>query len=460
MVAALALPSVDGVSVSSIDRLFRPEDFSFLLLQEFHKHRKVIISTKEGYVEPWTPEGWATCMRAAMQAGSELFETKRRSRGGRKKAHAQQKPCNTGACYGILYVDKYSRDANGRSQYFMEDPEGSSVGGLSKREVVRNVFDWRSHNRLRTSAIRRRLNDAGILTAGLKKKDGSWQYKPGPWSRQTVIQMLKNRHYIGEHCEGGKLVDVPCPQFIERDVFEGVQAMFKESKEIHNGRPTTKHLLSGFLRHRKCNRRYNTKGGRYPSYISGNRDNRLGTPLCDCPQIRCTTIEDVAFHAIWRILTQAEILLANAKAYYDSLPSQKATAKLEKNRAVIQSRIERTRRMVKIGTEDEDKGNAEILEDMREVAKIQAELRAANSVMGLPPLHVIEAGCRQIAEGPAPETYEERRPILEKLADLKIFYDHDHIVEITGKVPVPVPDAAVSPKRNCKGRIGADPESQ
>jgi hypothetical protein len=358
-------------------------------------------------------------------------------------------------------VDKYSRDANGQSQCFMEDPEASSVQGLSKLEVVRNVFHWRFYNRLRTSAIKRRLNDAGILTGGKRDKHGSWQQKPGPWSRQTVIQMLKNKHYVGEHWEGGKLVDVPCPQFIERDVFEGVQAMFKESKEIHNGRPTSKHLLSGFLRHRKCNRRYYTKSGRYPSYISGNRDSRLRKAQCDCPQIRCRTIEGVAFHAIWRHLTQAGLLLANAKSYYDSLPSQKAAAKLEENLAVIKSRMERTKRMVRIGTEDEDTGNAQILEDKREIARIEAELRAAGSVMGLPALNIIEAGCRQIAEGPEPETYEERRPILEKLADLKITYNHDRIVEITGKVPVPVPEAAAgSPKRNCNSRVGPDSQPQ
>ena len=49
MVAALALPSVDGVSVSSIDRLFRPEDFSFLLLQEFHKLETTTSNTLKTY---------------------------------------------------------------------------------------------------------------------------------------------------------------------------------------------------------------------------------------------------------------------------------------------------------------------------------------------------------------------------------------------------------------------------
>jgi hypothetical protein len=91
----------------------------------------------------------------------------------------------------MIYVSKYQRDAEGRAQYLKEDPVPSSKPGLSKRQVVKMVFDWRYYDRLRISAIQRRLNDGGILTGG---KLG--QYEPGPWSRQTVIQMLRNRHYI------------------------------------------------------------------------------------------------------------------------------------------------------------------------------------------------------------------------------------------------------------------------
>jgi len=452
MIAELSTPGVDGVSISAIDRLFRPKDYiSMVMLQYFYDHRKVIVSTKEGLVEPWTDRGWEICMTAAMKAGSELRELKRRSKGGRKRAHNERRMCNTTAPYGMVYVSKYERDAEGRCQYLKEDPVGSSVEGLTKKQVVRDVFHWRYYNQLRTSTIARRLNDSGILSAG------SSRYKPGPWGRTTVIQMLKNRHYVGEHWEGDTML--PCPQFVEREIFDGVQEMFKEAKKMSNGKPPTKHLLCGWLRCKKCGRRYRTVtgSGRYPAYVCGNYDYKLKRQVCRANrQIRCYKIEAVVWTAIWRHLTQPELLLANARAYYDSLPSKSGTAKLEQELATVTSRMERTKRMVRAGTENEDTGNALILEDKRRIAEIEAELRVAGTVMALPPAHVIEAGCREIAEGPEPQSFATRRPVLEKLVDLKLTYG-DGEVEIEGKVPVPEA-VQVSGKgaQKCYSRFGAN----
>jgi hypothetical protein len=448
MVAELSYPAVDGISVSAIDRLFRPKDFQSLqMFQFFAENRKVIISTKEGLVEPWTDRGWDICMNAAQKAGAEWRELKRRTSGGCKRARAEKRMCCTTAPYGMVYVSKYERDADGRAQYLREDPKESSVPGLTKREVVRDVFHWRYYHQMRTSTIQRRLNDRGILTAG---KLG--QFKPGPWSRTTVIQMLKNRHYVGEHWEGGTMI--PCPQFVEREVFEGVQRTFAEAKELSNGRPATKHLLCGFLRCAKCGRRYRTVtggSGRYPAYVCGNYDYKLKKQVCraNC-QVRTNKIEAVVWSAIWHYLTQPEILLANAKAYYDSLPTKTGTGKLEKELATVKSRMERTKRMVRAGTYDEDTGIALILEDKQRIVQLEAELRAAGSVVTLPPAYVIQAACERIVNSGAKlETFGERRPVLEKLVDLKVTYDNG-AVDIEGKVPVP----AVALK--CDSGVSAD----
>src|SRR5215469_15924432 len=146
--------------------------------------------------------------------------------------------------------------------------------------------------------------------------------------------------------------------------------------------------------------------------------------------------------------------MGNARAYYDSLPSKSGTAKLEKELAGIQSRIERTRRMVRLGTCPEDEGNTAILEDQQRVAQINAELRDAGSVMTLPPDHLVKAACERIAHSGAKlETFEERRPVLEKLSDLKFLYDNG-VVEIEGKVPV------AADAQKCKPRVAAYPKRQ
>lgn len=428
------LPKVDGVSVSSIDRLFRPDDFSFLLLQEFHKHRKVIISTKENYVEPWTPEGWATCMRAAIQAGSELFEIKRRTSGGRRTAHAHNTPMNTAPPYGILYVDKYSRDAQGKCQYFIEDPTPAS-NGMSKRDVVVMIFKWRAAG-IKTYKIVKMLNEMGVLSAGGRAlKDGKPQFDPGLWQRNPVLRLLKNKHYIGEHWEGGKLIKVACPQFVSRELFEAVQAALITKKE---GRPSKLRTLSHLIWCGRC-------GGKHRMYTSKRRatwayrctlfDYRRLKRACDLRQVEALLIERVVFTAVWKHVTDPALLLRNARAYYESLPTRSATAKLEKQRDALRTAIEKVQRMVEKSTMDEDKGNARILENMEQLKVIEAELRTSNSMISLPTLKQIEAGCRAIGSGPMPSKFDTQRPVLDKLVDFAVHYDGE-FATITGKVPV------------------------
>jgi DNA invertase Pin-like site-specific DNA recombinase len=227
MIAEIAQAGVDGVSISAIDRLFRPKDYESLKMFDFFaRNGKLIVSTKEGVVDPASDKGWDICIGgAAQRAGAELRELKRRTNGGRKKSHAKGLMCNGSACYGMVYVSRYERDAQGKAQYLKEDSVESSITGLSKRQVVTDVFNWRYFHKVRTYAIVKRLNAAGIRSA-----------KGGLWSRQTVIQMLKNSSYTGQHHEGDSVF--PCPKFVEMEVFQGVQEMFAEAKRHHNGRPT------------------------------------------------------------------------------------------------------------------------------------------------------------------------------------------------------------------------------
>lgn len=57
---------------------------------------------------------------------------------------------------------------------------------------------------------------------------------------------------------------------------------------------------------------------------------------------------------------------------------------LEKELAKVKAEMERTRRMVRLGTEDEDTGNALILSYKKRIAEIQVKLHAAGSVMTPP----------------------------------------------------------------------------
>ena len=464
LVEELQNPAVDGVSVSAIDRFARPQDMiSWAFFQIFIDLKKVIVSKREGLIEPWTPRGRKALWAALMQAGNELSDLKDRLQSNRRKQHAQKKPMNTDAPYGLVYVDKYSRDAEGKSQYYKEDltpvlyaPGKPPVEGLTRRGVVEMVFRWRYADRMKSRAIATRLNKMAILSAGKKRKDGSWQYEPGLWQRFSVIHLLHNRHYIGEHWEGGKQVDVVCPQFIARDVFDAVEKSFAENKQDRNGRTPTKSLLSEFLKCGHCKHRLymdQRDRKRKPIYFCANYDERQLKRRCSLKSIICAKIDAAVFHTIWQHLIQPELLLANARAYYESLPSRGASAKLEKELSDVRGQIERMQEMVHLGTIEKDKGNTKILEDLKRVREIEADLRAAGSVVNLPAPRVIEAACRQIAEGPEPGDFESRRPVLEKLIDLRIFYA-DNEFEVTAKVPVAL--TAANRGGKCGGRVDAD----
>jgi DNA invertase Pin-like site-specific DNA recombinase len=377
----------DGINISALDRLFRPEDFVIIgqALQVFKDERKGIVSTKEGLIEPWTPRGWETCMQAVLQAGKELAELKRRTKGGRRKAHAENKPMNTTAPYGILYRDKYSRDEQGKCQYFYEDPAPSSIG-TPRREVVTMMFDWRYRNGWRVGTIATELNRRGILSAGYRGKGGEW-VEPGPWSRNTVRQTLKNKHYIGEHWEGGRQVMVACPTFIEdREVFDGVQKLTDEAKRNGNGPVARIHLLCGWLWCGACKARYRSVTGsrRGAAYACGRVD-RHRHALCHAnPQILCEKLERVVWGAIWRHLTDANLLLANAQAYYETLPGKSETAKLEQEMAGLRAKVARLQDMIEAGAGDHKKAIASQLECQRRMDELQVGLKAAGSVMTLP----------------------------------------------------------------------------
>ena len=467
MLEELTRPGLDGVSVSALDRLMRPDNYDLSLFQHFANHRKVIVSKREGLIEPWTPQGWSTIFRAMQQAGQERFDIRERSTSGRESAHALKKACNTHPPYGMLYIDRYSKDADGKAQYFTED-KTEAIPGTTKRQVVVMVFDWRWYNKLSIAGIKKRLNKMGILTAGKRNKDGSWQYEPGAWSRQTVIQLLRNRHYIGEHWEGGVRVDVECPTFIARDVFDGVQGMAQESREATNGRPAIKHLLCTFLRCKWCGRRMRTrtqarKGrgrGHYGAYICSSHDNKLNTSRkCRAPEIACHKLDPIVWGTIWRHLTQPAILLANAQAYYDSLPAPTGMARMERELADHEAKMALLSEMVYEGRYNKVKGYAKIDEHRAAIAELRIQLRAMGSVMTLPPLAQMEAACREIADGPEPGSdtddpmvmFNERRPILEKLVNLDIRFGDAEVV-IEGKVPVAA-QVAGSSRQNCKGRV-------
>jgi hypothetical protein len=181
-------------------------------------------------------------------------------------------------------------------------------------------------------------------------------------------------------------------------------------------------------------------------------DHKLFQRVCRMKQVQARIIEPAVFAAIWKHLINAELLIANARAYYDSLPSKPEAAALETELAEVMARIDRMGEMVYLGTYDKAKGNAKILDDQKRIAEIKADLKTAG-VSDLPEKYVIENACQRIAEGRMPSRFDTQRPVLEKLLNLKVYWDGQDAT-IEGKVPVPAASAAAAGRGwKCDSRV-------
>jgi site-specific DNA recombinase len=424
MNALVAAGAVAAVFIFSVDRFARRTEDALRLAREYKRHG-VRLDFVEAPFED-TPTGRFTFTQLA--AFAELWGEKiaADSARGRKQKLEDGKLINGSAKFGYVYIDK--RQKNGARLEI--DPV--------KAQVVRDVFGWRLEG-MSMCGIAKRLNAAGILSAGYNGKPG------GLWSKTTVTQMLRSRTYTGQLiCSG---ITVPCPRIVADETFNAVQRLCDETRRRLVGRPSNKYLLRGLLWCRKCGRRCTTFPNRgYPNYRCNAIEHKTYRRLCFAPQIRQTTIEASAWTAVWSLLKNPVLLLKLGQAYYDGLakPESNGAEKLEREAARLGQRIKTTRQMMRDSAIAYAEGLNAIRQDETRIRQIEEELSTAGRVVSLPPLRAAQTALREITQGPEPETYDERRPILEGILDLRMnYYNGD--LEITGRVPMP--DAASSGSR-------------
>ena len=431
----LGRPEVHGIGLSSLDRLFRPGKRygQFAILDPFVDQGKMMWSWREGEIDPATDEGYDKCISAGGRAGAEWRELRRRTRDGRRETLEKGKLDCGKARYGYVYIDKHHPDPERRQTYEL-DPVGA-LPGLSKQQVVRELFAWRKAGTPKYT-IAKRLNEAGILSPGYRG------HPPGLWSPQAVLKLLKSTTYIGKHVRSG--IVVPCPRIIDDETFALVQERMEESKRQHTGRPSSLYTVRGYVWCGKCQHRLTThrttqRGKVYCQYRCGNFDNKPPyTRYCHAPGVAQAALETAAWAMIWGVLTNPALLLEMGKAYYDSLPQPESDGikELERELARLRDRQEVVLELMKQKLMKIPDGKKEIEQDIRpRVAAIQDELRMAGRIVRLPSLHEAEATLREITDGPEPETYQDRRKILEGIHDLRMSYLEGEL-EISGKVPI------------------------
>jgi DNA invertase Pin-like site-specific DNA recombinase len=419
------------VWVLCVDRFARNTEDALRISRQFLEH-----GTKLKFVETpadlETPEGKFQFTQYAAFAAFEHARLRARTMAGRNKKmdSGKGRPDSWNLGYGFTV-------------------EGDTPRIVEKEaEVVRQIFRWR------------REGKSIYAIAGLLQSRGVKPRKAAFWSPATIRGMLMNRCYVGEYQRSRHTWAVPA--IVSHELFDDVQRQMCAVYKRLVGRASSKFLLRGVVFCRCSRRMHGTEchtgsGGKWRHYRCDGKHHRnpsLPAP-CTAPRISARVIEELVWRHIWLLLCDparvrrlAEAMVAEEKRAHGASMKRDPARELE----AACAELKRIQRMVQKGTYDEDEGAAEATKLRREIAILEAEIRALGKVLEIAPLDAVERACRAIAARPEPEGYEDRRDVLEGLLDLRARVDGEQ-VEITGKIPVPAAEPAA--QKNCKERLDA-----
>jgi site-specific DNA recombinase len=159
-----------------------------------------------------------------------------------------------------------------------------------------------------------------------------------PFSPHTVLNILRNRSYLGEVPFRGQSHKAPHPPLVEAQLFERAQQVLVERSEDASLRRSNSsdYLLTGLIKCARCGKRYvgaaaHGNGGRYPYYVCHTRQ-RYGAKACDNDRLPADELEQAIMRQLLTILQQEPIV----RAAIDD-----AFAELEKERPKYQQELKR-----------------------------------------------------------------------------------------------------------------------
>jgi DNA invertase Pin-like site-specific DNA recombinase len=452
----LGLDNVHAVAIPALDRLLRPaKDWTqWGLLQYFVNHGKIILSAREGWVDPSTREGRELCLRACGRAGDEWLDLLERTTSGRLRAMDRGDLDHGSVPYGYRYISKHLPD--GRRWEIVRGED----------EVVKEVFLLRrkgwSSAAIATELNRRRIpTKFGTLVRTVRKghghgglmKEGDTYQCSGRWRKLTIDTMLANTAYYGEHKRCGRVWQVPA--ILDRAVFDAAQARRDAVKSKWVGRPSGERLLAEGRAHcARCNHRLITQYAKgVARYRCGHVERNPARRLCPASGVGAIPLETAAWKFLWARLTDAGLLLESARQYYAIQPKQsdKTLRAKEAEMRRLQQHATRVLEMVEERLMDVAAGKAKIQADEIRIELLTRELREAGRVAYLPPLKQAEAALREIANPlDEPATCARRRRILDTVVDLRITWDGSGGLEIQGFVPLLAAQAGSQNGTDCQ----------
>ena len=184
-------------------------------------------------------------------------------------------------------------------------PDGNKTGFLVPNEhapLVPIIFDLYARRDHGARAIAHWLNERGHRTR-----------KHKPWNHKAVLQVLRNRTYIGEIWFRGTWHPAPHRHLVDPDLFATVEDLLVERGEDLAGRVANRsdYDLASLVICTKCGKRYignaaRGRNGRYRYYTCYSRQ-RYGTATCGADRLPADQLERAILNALLATYRRADL---------------------------------------------------------------------------------------------------------------------------------------------------------
>lgn len=325
-----------GVIVNDVDRLGRGDSIDQEIIKYTFASNRCVIVTPGRDIDPASPTDQDMLDFSMFFARFEYRKISQRLMQGRTRSAAAGNFISARVPYG------YRKVADGKRITLEPDPDAAPV--------VQMIFDWYAGREYGYHAIAEKLNGMGLRT-----------YRGKPFERATVKKMLMNPVYTGRIVWGAQttvtaiengsrvkravpgdplIVENAHPAIVTDDVFNAVQAMFRESRHANHvvSGKTLANPLAGLVYCSACGKLMRLRGGRKKRLLTcGTRD--------------CPTVGVDVYIVVDAILSQ---LSEWSAAYHEPSPEPKRPGgeaeALNRQAAQIKAQLTRAQELVELGT--------------------------------------------------------------------------------------------------------------
>jgi site-specific DNA recombinase len=329
----------------------------------------------------------------------------------------------------------------------------------ARAPLVPVVFDMYARKRMGARAIANWLNDNGHRTQ-----------RGALWSHVTVLDLLRNRSYLGEVFFRERWYEAPHEPLVDAALFAEAQRILAERGEDHSKRASnaSDYLLSGLVTCAKCGKHYTGtsatgRSAQYRYYTCFSRQ-RYGTKRCDADRLPADDLDAAVLGALLRTYRRRDLfdqaVRAAAERVDDTRDRNAAElGAVESRLAKVEASIERYLRAFEDGTMPETQCGQRVRELSTEAADLRARrdelAEAVESAEQVPPSpEVLAEVRRRIGEAIENGTDAERKALLQALVANVEVTSRDHI-EPYFRVPQGASNGAEA-VRAVEGLVGAE----